>query len=384
MSQEEEKQTPMMEYATQKYAPVSTETSTETEIVSPPASETTAEAPASTEIVEQTTTPESTETVNPPAEAPVVDYSKYLSEQTEGFFSDVDSLKAALPKIKEYDTLLSAKTELEEKLKVDPFANDYVKTLNEMVKSGKSADEIENFTKISRLDLDQISAVDAKVMVMVKAGYSEAIARQIVEDDFPIEDYPEGSSERMKLEEKLRVSSMEDRRILKEYKKDLTTVDNSAQQAAETARLQVVAKTEEHKNQVKQLTPKIAETIVGLGEKNLNGKEGDEAVKLNFDFNAEYKNSLNEKVESFFLDSQMEMTEENVDLAKKYIRADYLERNFDQIAQSIYKHAESITTERMVAKYENRTGLPPESTNVVVDTSKQEYADFLNKVATGR
>lgn len=381
MSQEEEKLNPIMEYAAQKYAPVNSETTPATEIVPETTTEVTAEAPVSTEIVETTTT---SEPVIPAAEAPVVDYSKFLSEQSEGLFMDVDSFKAALPKIKEYDTLLSSKTELEEKLKVDPFANDYVKTLNEMVRSGKTADEIENFTKISRLDLDQISATEAKVMVMVKGGYSEAIARQIVDQEYPLDDYPEDSTERLILEEKLRVSSIEDRRILKEYKKDLTTIDNSAQQLAETNRLQGIAKAEEHKNQVKQLSPKIAESIAGLGEKNLNGKEGDDAVKLNFDFNADYKASLAEKVESFFLDSQMEVTNENVALAARYIKADYLESNFDQIAQSIFKHAEAITEERMVNKYENRTGLPPESTNVVVDTSKQEYNDFLNKMVSSR
>lgn len=398
MSQEEEKLTPMMEYAAQKYAPVSTETTTETVIVPETSSEETTAAPVSTEIVETTTASETTDTTTPaPVEAaPVqIDYSEFLSKESEGLFTDVDSFKAALPKIKDYDTkvkdyesLLTTKTELEEKLKVDPFANDYVKTLNEMVKAGKTADEIENFTKISRLDLDQISASDAKVMVMVKNGYSEAIAKQIVDQEFPIEDFDEGSVERTILEEKLRVSSIKDREELKAYKKELTTIDNTAQVEAQTKaeeqRLQGIAKAEEHKTLVKQIVPRIAEKISGLGEKNLNGKDGDEAVKLNFDYTAEFKAELPEKISSFFLDAQMEVNDENAALVEKYIRADYLERNFDQIAQSIFKHAEALTTEKMVNKYENRTGLPPESTNVVVDNSRQEYNDFLRKVAGGK
>lgn len=397
MSQEENL-SPMMEYAAQKYAPVSTETTTETAIVTDTVPETTTDAPVSTEIVENTTTSETTDPiVTPPVEAPVVvDYSEFLTKESDGLFTDVDSFKLALPKIKQYDTkvteyeaLLATKTELEDKIKtmVVP-ANDYAKTLNEMLLAGKTADEIENFTKISRLDIDQISAIDAKVMVMVKNGYSEAIARDIVEAEFPIEDFEEGSKDRAMLEEKLRVSSLEDRNILKAYKKDLTTIDNSAQvqaqEQAEQIRLQGIAKVEEHKTQVKQQVPKIAEGIIGLGEKNLNGKEGDESVKLNFDYSPEYKAEIPAKVESFFLDAQMEVTPENIALVERYVKADYLERNFDQIAQSIFKHAEAITTEKMVNKYENRTGLPPESTNVVVDTSKQEYNDFLNKIAKGR
>lgn len=392
MSQEEQQST-MMEYAAQKYAPVSTEeTTTDTEMVPETTSETTTDAPVSTEMVETTTASETTEAITPPVsteEPVVVDYSKFLSDESEGLFTDVESFKASLPKFKEYEGILTSKTELEEKIKnmIVP-ANDYAKTLNEMLLAGKSADEIENFTKISRLDLDQISATDAKVMVMVKNGYTEAIARQIVDQDFPLEDYEAGSVERSILEEKLRVSSLEDRAILKAYKKDLTTIDNTAQQQAtaeaEQQRLQAVAKAEEHKTQVKQLVPKIAEKIAGIGERNLNGKEGDEAVKLNFDYSAEYKAELPAKISSFFLDAQMEVNEENIALVEKYIRADYLEKNFDQIAQSIFKHADALATERVTNKYENRSGLPAESTNVVVDTSKQEYNEFLKKVAGGR
>lgn len=373
----------IMEYASQKYAPTATETPSSTEIVPDKAPETTADAPVSTEIVENTTTTE------PPAPAPsndtpVVDYSKFLSDESEGLFTDVDSFKAALPKIKEYDTLVQTKTELEEKLKVDPFANDYVKTLNEMVRAGKSADEIENFTKISRLDLDQVSAIDAKVMVMVKDGYSEAIARQIVQQEFPLEDFEEGTTERTILEEKLRVSSLKDREILKGYKKELGTVDNSAQVQAEQQRLAQIATAEAHKQSVKQVVPKIAEGIQGLGEKNLNGKDGEEAVKLKFDYSADFKAELPKKLESFFLDGQMDVTDENIELANKYIRADYLEKNFDQISQAIFKHAEAITTEKMVNKYENLSGLPAETSNTVVDTSKQEYNDFLDKIVKSR
>lgn len=379
----EETKNPIMEYATQKYASEAPVTTPEAEIVPESVTNIAEEAPVSTEIVEPNTT---TEPVVPESvvETPAVDYSKFLTDESEGLFTDIESFKAAIPKVKEYDTLLASKTELEEKLKVDPFANDFVKTMNEMIKAGKTADEIENFTKISRLDLDQISAVDAKVMVLVKNGYSEAVARQKVARDFPIDDFDEGSTDRTILEEELRISSLEDRRILKEFKKDLTTVDNSAQEQQEQARLASIAHAETHKQTVKQVIPKISEAIVGLGERNLNGKEGDEAIKLGFNYTPDYKAELPSKLEAFFLDGQMEVNDDNIALAQKYIRADYLEKNFDTIAQSIFKHAESITEERMVNKYENLSGLPPEPTNIVVDNTQTEYKEFLQKMVKSR
>lgn len=370
----------VMDYATQKYAPETTEEPTSTEIVENTTPEATTEAPASTEIVEQTTT----ETAPTTTEEIPVDYAKIISEVTEGQFTDVEQFKASLPKLKEYDSLSGKVTELEEKLKVNPFANDFAKTVNDLIGAGKSADEIDNFIKISRLDIDQLPAIDAKVMRMVKDGYNPEIARQIVESDYPINDFEEGSVDRQILEEKLRVSSIEDRKILKEYKQELTTVDNSAQVQAEQERLNNIAKAEQHKQSVKAVVPKIAETIVGLGEKNLNGKEGDEAIKLKFDYNAEYKAQLPAKLESFFLNGQMEVNEENIAYAQKYIRAEYLEKNEEALFQQVFKHAEALTTERLVAKYENLSGLPPEPTNVVVDNTQKAYADFLTKVATGR
>lgn len=371
----------VMDYATQKYAPETTEETTPTEIVETPTPESATEAPESTEIVEQTTT--DTAPITTTEEVPV-DYAKILSEVTEGQFTDVEQFKASLPKLKEYDSLSGKVTELEEKLKVNPFANDFAKTVNDLIGAGKSADEIDNFIKISRLDIDQLPAVDAKVMRMVKDGYNPEIARQIVESDYPINDFEEGSVDRQILEEKLRVSSIDDRKILKEYKQELTTVDNSAQVQAEQERLNNIAKAEQHKQSVKAVVPKIAETIVGLGEKNLNGKEGDEAIKLKFDYNAEFKAQLPAKLESFFLDGGLEVNEENIAFAQKYIRAEYLEKNEEALFQQVFKHAEALTTERLVAKYENLSGLPPEPTNVVVDNTQKAYADFLTKVATGR
>lgn len=386
----------VMDYAAQRFAPEqTTEQTTETAIVTDTTAETTTDAPASTEIVDTTQTNE-THTPTETSTETVVDYAKFLTENSEGLFTDVESFKSALPKIKEYDekigaydTILKEKTELEEKLKVDPFVNEFTKTLDSMIRAGKSADEIENFTKISRLDIDQISATDAKVMVMVKNGYSEAIARQIVEKDFPLDDYEEGSTERSILEEQLRVSSLQDKQILKDYKKELTAVDNSAQEQAnaqlEQNRLAEIAKNNAHIQAVKQTVPKIADTIVGLGEINLNGKEGEEAVKLNFDFNADFKANLPKALESFFLDGQMEVNEENIALAKGYLEADYLQKNKEAIFQSIYKHADALATERTVNKYENRTGLPAETLPANTSNIDKERADFLqNMVAKKR
>lgn len=389
MAQEENM---VMDYASQKFdTDTSTETTATTDAISTEA--TTAGTEASTEAAiasTETTTTTAETTQASTEEQPTVDYAKILEEISGGTFKDVETFKSALPKIQEYDTLLSTKTELEEKLKVNPFANEYVAELDKMVRAGKSKDEIANFTRLSSMDLDSLPDLEVKVMAMVKSGYSEAIARSIVEDEYPIDLHEEGTTQRLILEEKLRVSSLQDRQALKDYKKDLTTVDTSAQdslaQKQEQERLQKIADAEAHKNTVKQSVPKIAEALTGLGEVALNTpKEGEQEVKLKFDYTKEFKETLPKRIESFFLDGNMPMTEENIKFAEHFIKADYLAENYENLLKTAYSQGESNAWEKAVNKYENRSGLPTETVNVVNtnDVAKAQ-ADFLQRVANGR
>lgn len=350
--------------------------------------ETTSTETSTPAIVEETVveTPENgtAEIVENTSSTEAFDVSKFLAESSEGLIPDVDSLKANLPKIKEYDSLLSQKAELEEKLKADPFVNEFTKSLDTYIRSGKSTDEIENFIKLSRMDIDAMEPKDVKVMALVNKGYSPEIANQIVERDFPLHKEDLDESEKAIIAEELRVSSLEDRQALKALKKEITTVDNSANEQKETARLQEIANNTEFEKNVKASVPAIVSKITGLGELNLNGKEGDEAIKLNFDLPDDFKALIPAKVESIFLTSKLEINDENIAFANKLIQAEYLQDNFETIAQSISKHVEALITEKMVNKYENRSGLPPESTNPIVENTDQAKADFLSKVAKSR
>lgn len=385
----------IVEYATEQYgtkpegqtseAAIVTETTTEGQSTTAETEGSTAAiaTPEGTTTTEQTT--ETTET-STSTEAPVIDYGKILDEISGGIFKDVDTFKSAIPKLTDYDAIVSAKTEQEELLKsyIKP-ANDYVKHLNDMVLAGKSQDEIENFQKISKLDIDQLSDAQVKVMAMVKQGYSETIAKQIVDRDFPLDDFEEGTTERQILEEELRVSAKSQREELKEYKKELTTIVNPAAEAAEQKRLEDIAAKSAHESAVKSVVPKIVEGLTGLGEKLLTGKEGEDAVKLKFDYSDEYKSGLNDRVENFFIESGLPVTEENIQLAQKYVQADYLVDNIDSILQAACKHQEAITTEKIVNKYENRSGLTTDPVNEVnIDTTAREKDDFMLRIAQGR
>lgn len=375
----------MIDYASKQFSTPTEEPPVNTEIVEPVTSSTEQPPVESTEIVQNTST----------IEAPTqqiteqIDYGKIFDEISGGLFKDVDSFKAALPKFQDYDSLQSKALQLEEKSKENPFANDFTKVLNEMVKSGKSNSEIDAFIKLGMTDVKSLSPTEVLVMDLVNQGYDKAIAKEMVEDDYPINDHEEGSRERRHLEEKLRVESEGKRRGLEDLKKDLFTIDNTAQQQAkeqqEQAELTRIANQKQHENTVKSTVPTITETFTGLGKLILNSsdvKDGKDAIEMSFDFDDQYKSAVSEGLERFFIDGEMPVNDENIDLAKKYIRADYLEKNIGKIAEDIYKTAHALGFEAAQKKYENRTGVPPETPPEFVqdDIAKQQH-DFLQKIA---
>jgi hypothetical protein len=361
----------IMDYATQKF-------STETPEQTPPA-EIVADTPESP--AEQP--PAEIATVIPETQTPTIDHGKIFTEVL-GEETDVETVKSIYQKGKEYDTVLTQKAELEEKLKSSEPVNEYVKTINDMIKSGKSMEEIDNFHKLSKVDVATLSPIEAKVMVMVKKGYNEEIARDIVKEEYPLEEYEEGTPERRRIEEKLRVSSEEDKKELAAWKKEVSHIDTTASEQAEQQRLEGIAREQDRIKLIKGQAPAIAEKFTGLGERVLNGKEGDEAIKLNFDYAPEYKAELPARIENFFKDANLEVNEDNIAQAERYVRADYLEKNIDTIMQDVFKHAVSLTEERMVQKYENRSGLPPDATVIPQDNIIQQKSDFLTRIANGQ
>jgi len=379
----------VLEYASAQFG--TQETTQEVETAMETTTETTTtESTQSPEMGQETQSAETTQTtqIAPETVASEPDYNKWLEEQTGGTFKDVETFKSALPKFSEYDSLLTQKAELEEKLNVKPFQNEFVEKLNDFYKSGASEDQIKNFIKVSSVDLEKLSPVEVKIAAMVKDGYKEEIAKAIVEQEYPIDSYDEGSTERIILEEKLRVSSQKDLDTLKQYKADISKIDNPLEQLKaqqEQERLTTIAQEEQYKNQVSQVVPKIAEVFTGLGEVVIKpGKEGEsEPMKMSFDYSEDFKSKVPDMINSYFLDTKSPISEQSVAEAREYINANYLANNIESILQSNTRHVEAITWEKAVNKYENRTGLPPESTNVTVDNTQAEQASFLQRVARG-
>jgi|GEM_PF-2600514 len=324
-----------------------------------------------------------TTNVETPTQAPI-DYNSILEEISGGEFKDIDSFKGSLSKFKEYDAVLKEKQDLEAKLNgtIVP-ANDYLKKLNELHMNGATADQIKSFQRLNDIgDLSKVSPTDIKVHKMVQDGWSEEMARKAVDQEFPLSDYDEDSDEYKILNEKLRISSERDKLDLQKQMVELSTLGEDKIKQEEQEKLNAIAAETQYKNEVKAIIPKITENLKGLGEINLNGEEGDKALKLNFNYNEEFKKDIPKLIELYFDSNKSPITEESLKQASQYVENVYWGVNRQHILETAVKHAVSATTEQIQKKYENRSGLPSETPRTLTTGDIQsEKAAFLERIA---
>lgn len=293
---------------------------------------------------------------------------------------DLETLKSHIEKAKSYDEIARQKEELE-KNQFKP-ANDYVRTLNTLVESGASKDQLNSFIKLNTYgDLDKMSPMDIKVAKMVLIdNYSEDVARAKVERDFDLSQYEEGDIDRRILEDELRVSSKKDLEALNDYRAELSTYENPDKANAEKIQLEEKAILTQHQNRIKAELPELVKRLKPVRELEFGIKDVEGKVPFSIEYDEEFKNQLPSLFEPMFKD-KVEPINEMV--AEKFAKSVYLEENFDRIAQQIWDKAVSFATEHADGKYENRSGLPETKPNPEALSDKNETYKFMEKLASG-
>lgn len=323
-----------------------------------------------------------TEQALPPASEPY-NYWPDLEQRTEGLVKDEESFGTILERAKHYDTLVQEKEELQKTL-FKP-ANEYMLKMNEMLLEGANPDQIKAFVQLNGYgDLAQLSPVDLKVTRMVLTeGYSEDIARKIVNREFNLSQFdetiPEQKEEADILREQLRISAQSDLAKLNEYKKDLTTVNNPEKEAAEQARLTEIAQISTYNKTLEREAPAIAKHFP---EKlNFEFKVGDDTVAYEMPVDKEFlEKELAVHVNEYFKDSLDPVNTETIRQAYSFAMGEYLKTNISQIVEKTYEKGHSQGYEKAVNKYENRSGLPKAQENQIVTTNESGLADFTKRM----
>lgn len=273
---------------------------------------------------------------------------------------------------------------LREQAKVDPFANEFVKTLNQMQRDGKSAEQVRAFMQLQDLgDISKLSPVDAMIQARVlRDGRDPEVAKAQLERKYGI---TEGMDEmdRKVAEANMADDAKADYEYLHSQKKELAT----PAQAAPAPVVQQLSR-EAIVNQVAPIKEKVKEQFQTLGEVNLNGKlEKDgvtpakDAILFDLPIPAEFKAKVPEIIENFFVEQGIPVTQENMKTALGVVNYELFNQYGVQIIQAACNQTASVTEKRIRAEYESKGGLPngktpakPINASDLTDESLQSYA----------
>lgn len=241
----------------------------------------------------------------PPAAQPATfDIDAELVKITGGAIKNKDEIAAIIERSNKvtdfenrYKNLEDENTSLKAKANTDPFANDTIKKLNELYKAGATDSQIQAFTQLNKVaDLETLSPLDAKILALqLQHKLTPEEARNYVNTTYKLNPN-ENDEETIKSESiRLKVDAQADRNFLKNHKAEVSTAPVSE---AEKQQQDLQQKATE---QIAKLTPianQVLNTISFKGM-SLNGKEGDQAIKADFEVSDESKASLKPLIEKF-------------------------------------------------------------------------------------
>lgn len=351
-----------------------------------------AAAPAAAPVAAPTSNEQSQQQPNiptaAPAAAPTIDYAEYLDRMSGGLIKNEDGFISVLPQLQEYPALKERLTELSSQLEKAPkFANDEVRIYNDLVASGASKEQLESFQKINAVgELKDLTPYDARIARMVLVdGVKPSVAKLKLDREFKIgEDYAGiDPVEREILDEDLRVAANKDREELAKFK---AQVSATGAVAPEELALQQQAKIHEHTAQVKPYVKTLVTDLPHLGSFTLVEKDdakGIEAVGYEIPITEAYRAQLNQHIENYFMDGLTPITRENTITAMAYARAELFREHAGEIFKEFYDNTVRQVEQRIINKYENRSGLKPPVDNPNPGANPAaEMAGFMQNVAT--
>lgn len=286
----------------------------------------------------------------------------------------------------EYAQLKQQNEQLTQQAAVNPFANDFAKTLNQMYADGKSPEQIKAFIHLQDLgDISKLSPIDAMIQARVlRDGRDADMTRKQIERKYGITEGMNAEDKEL-IELDIADDAKADYAYLQEHKKELAI---PAPAAAPVVNVPAISE-DVIRAQVAPIKTKIVEQFNTLGTLNLNAKyekDGTTAAKDAIQFELaipkEFKDDLPALVENFFVESKLPVTQENMQTCLKVINHDLFDKYGVRMIQDCVNHALSVQDKAIREEYENVNGLKHPSHKKVIQTA--ELTDqFLESYARG-
>lgn len=248
---------------------------------------------------------------------------------------------------------------LREQAAVDPFANDFVKTLNQMQKDGKSPDQVKAFIELQDLgDISKLSPLDAMIKAKgLRDGRDADIARAQIEKKYGITEGME-EMDRKVAEANMADDAKADYEYLQSMKKELAApiVSTPPPVVNQLSREAIISQVAPIKEKVKEQFKSLGEfDLLGKGLKD--GKPAEGSILYDLPIPAEFRDKIPGIVESFFVESGLPVNQENLKQALGVVNYELFNQNGMQVIQMACNAAVAETTKRLTEQYENANGL---------------------------
>jgi hypothetical protein len=268
--------------------------------------------------------------------------------------------------------------ELEAQVNINPYANDAIKDLNELAKTGADPAKFEAYLKLQTLDLETINPLEAKkYQLQLEKGWDKADIDDYIElnykldksdYDFDEDDEAEVAKVEKKIEreqKRLRLESKESVEFLGKYKKDLLKrPDVEAQKVAQ----------KEFYDKVDAAKPALLKDFKLLEDNlkaNVNGKELE--IPFSYDMSDQELPQYLDMAADVVKKNNLTLDQKGLGFLHEVVRAQYFNANKSKILSALTntvsdKIEEAVRAELNVAprketvkqKNNNRTSYEPE------------------------
>ena len=290
---------------------------------------------------------EPAEPVEPKAEQPKAEEQPKENVQSEEPKSEPEKPKSetkeepanepAEPKEDDFAERVLGKKEPKEEIKEPEFANDFVKELNDMVKSGASPEKVKTFIELSNKDFEGMSSEEAwKMRKKYEDGLTDAEVNYEFKQKFSVDEDDEDDEKAQVLQARLQREANEAKSFLKNKAKGL--IDPEA-----------LKQTELQKQQQAQLTKDYEDTAKTIAEiYQPDPKEftvGDKKIQIDIPVDQEFKNVLPEYVKNVMLSNNIPLTNEGVKQVKEILNNVHYSQNMEKVVEHVYNTALKTVTE---------------------------------------
>lgn len=318
------------------------------------------------------------ENTNPPSNE-AFDLNKYLEQSSDGLLKSEDDFKSGLNKIKEYETLQQQINDLKAE-KESIFANKEIETLNRLHKEGKTDEQINEFMRLSKIDLDQVDSKEVLIQREIMNGKTRALAEKFIERKYGLD--------KISLdEESLTTSEIEYNKSELDYANELMKADADPLRKELKSQLSELSSTESPSEKAlkeaaakqsyrTKLDPFVNQLASSFPKQLVVGDES--TGQLTYDVPSDLLEKVKTQAYDYFMDQ--EVSPESVQEFVTAQKAMWLYENQKEILESVKQQTEVATEKRVRAEYENPQGLPkPNAAPVVQEANiNDQLMDIAN------